>query len=209
MPRNSKYENDKLAFAASYSKFKKTLDVDADRRASRQEVQRVEREFRITIGKLGVDDPAAPLRLSYRSQVREDAETLCISLSLRLSYHPDATYIVSMSEHSDFERETILRALTSKPQFLVRLGRTSGLLHIKQKPGWTQAHEPVPDESSDQGIPDSCTVDSDKVGIYSRGEVVEAEELDDLTIHLRQSVEALMLALKPFKTVPTTQLELF
>lgn len=167
-----------------------------------REVQKgIKREFRLNIGPIGGTDYAighGP-RLSPRAQLREDANTLCLSLSLRLTYHPDATYILPLADHPQAHQDAVLRALAGFGQFVVRQGRKSGDFHISQRDGW----------KNDPETPDSSTEAPEESGIFSSGDLVEVEELDDLTIHLRQSVNALMAALKPFKVVPTHQLELF
>ena len=174
-------------------------------------VNHAKREFRLSIGPIGEVDYSwqTGVRLGHKAQLREDAQTLCLSLGLRLQYHPASTYVISLVGQSSMAREAILKALGACRQFVVRQGRDSGFVYVTQREGW----KPVPDGEKPEGDSiepvESCTESGETAGIFSSGEAVEAEELDDLTIHLRESVEALMAALKPFKVTPTHQLELF
>ena len=198
---NSKHRHDKntLSFAADYAKSAKAAGVR--QYTMTQGVQEgVRREFRLTIGKLGVIDPTNGMRMPFKAQVREDAETLCTALLLRFHYHPDATYIVSILDQPEYAREQILKALALGRRFIVKQGRNTGDIFITRNKESGPNYLETPDSSTDS-TPDS--------GIYSSGDIHEVEELDDLTIYLRQGVEALLASLKPFELKTTQQLELF
>ena len=198
---NSKHRHDKnkLSFAADYAKSAKAAGVR--QYTMTQGVQQgVRREFRLTIGKLGVIDPTNGMRMPFKAQVREDAETLCTALLLRFHYHPDATYIVSILDQPEYAREQILKALALGRRFIVKQGRNTGDIFITRNKESGANYLETPDSSTDS-TPDS--------GIYSSGDIHEVEELDDLTIYLRQGVEALLASLKPFELKTTQQLELF
>ena len=110
--------------------------------------------------------------------------------------------IISLADQPLDVRQAILKALAAHGQFTIRQARSTGELHVSQRNGWQQpAVEPELESTVD--------AEERKAGIYSSGEIGEAEELDDLTMHLRSSVEALYVALKPYKVCPTTQLEMF
>lgn len=189
----------KLAFASEYSAAAKATGVR--QYTMTQGVQQgVQREFRLTIGKLGVIDPTNGMRMPFKAQVREDAETLCTALMLRFHYHPDATYIVSVLDQPEYAREQILKALALGRRFIVKQGRNTGDIFITRNKESGANHLETPDSSTDS-TPDS--------GIYSSGDIHEVEELDDLTVYLRQGVEALLASLKPFEIKTTQQLELF
>lgn len=199
MNAKSRADKNKLAFAAEYAKSVKAAGVRTYTLA--QGIQQgVQREFRLTIGKLGVIDHTNGMRMPFKAQVREDAETLCTALMLRFHYHPDATYIISVLDQPEYAREQILRSLVTGGRFIVKQGRNTGDLFITRNKESGANYLEIPDSSTDRE-PDS--------GIYSSGDVHEVEELDDLTVYLRQGVEALLASLKPFELKTTQQLELF
>lgn len=199
MNSKHRYDKNKLGFAAEYAKSAKAAGVRTYTLA--QGIQQgVQREFRLTIGKLGVIDPTNGMRMPFKAQVREDAETLCTALMLRFHYHPDATYIVSVLDQPEYAREQILKALALGRRFIVKQGRNTGDIFITRNKEDGVNHLETPDSSTDS-TPDN--------GIYSSGDIHEVEELDDLTVYLRQGVEALLASLKPFELKTTQQLELF
>lgn len=165
------------------------------------------REFRLTLGPMGVptDERTGP-RLSRAGQVREDAETLALSLSLRCQYHPNSTYVIRLDDQGPVVREHVLRELARSGQFQVRIGRRSGEFHVRQVPGWGDL---TASQSAFAEVPESSPAELVSAGIYSSGEAVESEELDDLTRHLRGAVENLMKHLAPHKVPHEDQLELF
>jgi hypothetical protein len=166
------------------------------------------REFHITLGTLGVPEKGLyGVQLSRIGQVREDAATLALSLSLRCQYHPNSTYVFRLDDQDAIVREHVLRALARTGQLQVRLGRRSGEFHVRQTPGWNALA--ASQAGGDVEIVENSPDDLESVGIYSRGEVVEAEELDDLTRHLRGAVDNLMKYLAPHRVPTEDQLELF